>query len=459
MPEIEHRSLFGTDGIRGRAGQYPLDHETVVRIGAALANHLLAWAKHPVQVILGGDTRASTPEICSALAAGLQSAGVLIRYAGVIPTPGIATLVKLFSASAGVAVSASHNPAADNGIKLFDQGGFKWRPAAERELERRLTEISSRQLSSAGNIELNPEPELLERYAEALLAPYEHGALSGLSVALDCANGAASALAPRLFAELGARVHLLSAMPNGENINLGCGSTQPQTLCRATADSPGAGGLGFAFDGDADRTVASDELGRCQDGDALLYLWATTLKRQGRLEPSSVVATTMSNIGLERALERQGIGLVRCAVGDREVVAALLAEGLKLGGEQSGHLVNLDLATTGDGLQTALAIASIVAGAGRPLSDLLKDFQRYPQVLLNVPVAIKPDLENHPVIGPAAIKTRKLLGKNGRLVLRYSGTEPLARVMIEGREQAEIENLASSLAGLIGETLAPSRHS
>lgn len=460
MPETDALALFGTDGIRGRAGQYPLDHETVTRLGIALAHQLRSSSSRPGTVILGGDTRSSTAEICTALASGLADQGMEIRYAGVIPTPGIAALVGARSAAAGVAVSASHNPATDNGIKLFNEDGFKWRTGAERELEDRLRGISAREVARIKQVRLDPEPGLLEDYATHLLAPYAGTApLAGLSISLDCANGAAAALAPRLFSALGARAEVLSAAPDGGNINLDCGSTHPQALCRSTAVAGDGGGLGFAFDGDADRAVASDEMGRLQDGDALLYLWAMVLKRQHRLEPSAVVATTMSNIGLERALGRKGIRLVRCAVGDREVVATLLAEGLKLGGEQSGHLVNLDLATTGDGLQTALAIATIVAGAGQPLSQLLKDFRRYPQVLLNIPVQSQPDLESHPVIGPAAVKTRALLGQDGRLLLRYSGTEPLARVMIEGREQAEIEALAASLAELISETLDQPRRS
>lgn len=460
MPETDALSLFGTDGIRGRAGQYPLDHDTVSRVGIALARQLRSSSNHPGTVVLGGDTRSSTAEICTALSSALREQGIEIRYAGVIPTPGIAALVRSLHATAGIAVSASHNPAADNGIKLFDENGFKWRPGTERELEERLHGISAREVSRIKEVTLDAESELLEDYATHLLAPYAGSTpLSGHLISLDCANGAASLLAPRIFAALGARVEILSAAPDGRNINLDCGSTHPQALCRSAAVAGNGGGLGFAFDGDADRAVASDETGRLQDGDALLYLWAMMLKRGGRLEPSAVVATTMSNIGLERALGREGIRLVRCAVGDREVVATLLAEGLKLGGEQSGHLVNLDLATTGDGLQTALAVAAIVADAGQPLSRLLKDFQRYPQVLLNIPVRSKPDLESHPVIGPAAMKTRALLGQDGRLVLRYSGTEPLARVMIEGREQAKIEDLASSLADLIGETLDQPRRS
>lgn len=438
--------LFGTDGIRGRFGERPLDHATVT----ALAVHLAATLRErgngaAPRVVLGGDTRESTPEICRWLAAGLAAGGIDLRYAGVIPTPGIAHLVQRTGAAAGVVVSASHNPYPDNGIKLIDPRGFKWSDEDELALERRLLADREGRVSDLPEGRPEVEAELRERYLHHLAATLPGDRpLAGLRVVLDAGNGAASTYAGELFERLGARVTLLHADPNGRNVNEGCGSTAPEEMAARVA-AEGAD-LGAAFDGDADRCILADEQGMVRDGDALLYLWATCLHRSGRLHPPRIVATSMSNLGLERALAAEGIGVVRCNVGDRYVVEAMQREGILLGGEQSGHLVQSELSSTGDGLLTAVQMAWLRRQANQPLSALLAPFRRYPQVLLNVRVARKVDFKALPAVSAAARSVEERLGEDGRLVLRYSGTEPLARIMIEGPEQEMIDALAEELA-------------
>jgi phosphoglucosamine mutase len=445
--------LFGTDGIRGHFGDPPLDRPTVGALATALAATLRARGTRgngtPPRVVLGGDTRESTPEICRWLATGLTAGGVDVRYAGVIPTPGIAHLARDTGAAAGVVVSASHNPYPDNGIKLIDPQGAKWSDEDELALERRL----KAELAVVGGMEA-PElpdgwpvadPELRERYLRHLAATLPAGVpLDGLKVVLDAGNGAASGYARELFERLGATVTLLHADPDGRNVNEGCGSTAPAEMAaRVVAETAD---LGAAFDGDADRCVLADEQGTVRDGDAILYLWATCLHRSGHLTPPKIVATSMSNLGLERALAAEGIGLVRCDVGDRYVVEAMRKEGILLGGEQSGHIVQSHLASTGDGLLTALQMAYLRHQDGRPLTAMLARFRRYPQILLNVRVQRKIDFAALPAVTIAARAVTDRLGDDGRLVLRYSGTEPLARIMIEGPEQGEINALAEQIA-------------
>ncbi len=439
---MSHR-LFGTDGVRGRFGEPPLDRATVT----TLAVHLAAILRErgngkPPRVVLGGDTRESTPEICHWLATGLDAGGIDVRYAGVIPTPGVAYLARELAAAAGVVVSASHNPYPDNGVKLLDPQGFKWSDEDELALERRLAEP----VGVVPEIQMPiPEPDLRERYLAHLAAtgPGDRP-LEGLRIVLDAGNGAASTYARELFERLGAGVTLLHAEPNGRNVNENCGSTAPGEMA-VQAASEGAD-LGAAFDGDADRCILADETGTVRDGDAILYLWATCLHRSGRLQPPKIVATSMSNLGLERALAAEGIGVVRCNVGDRYVVEAMKQEGILLGGEQSGHIVQSHLASTGDGLLTALQMAWLIHESDRPLSAMLAPFRRYPQVLLNVRVAKKIDFKNLPAVTETVHSVERRLGEDGRLVLRYSGTEPLARIMIEGPEQAMIDALAEELA-------------
>jgi phosphoglucosamine mutase len=438
--------LFGTDGIRGRFGERPLDRATVT----ALAVHLAATLRErgngaAPRVVLGGDTRESTPEICGWLAAGLTAGGIDLRYAGVIPTPGVAHLVQRTGAAAGVVVSASHNPYPDNGIKLIDPRGFKWSDEDELMLERRLLADRERSVPDLAEGRPEVEPDLRELYLRYLAATAGgDGALEGLRVVLDAGNGAASTYARELFERLGARVTLLHAQPNGRNVNEGCGSTAPEEMAARVA-AEGAD-LGAAFDGDADRCILADERGTVRDGDAILFLWATCLHRSGRLHPPRIVATSMSNLGLERALATEGISVGRCNVGDRYVVEAMQKEGILLGGEQSGHIVQSELSSTGDGLLTAVQMAWLRRQADQPLSAMLAPFRRYPQVLLNVKVAKKIDFKALPVVTAVARSIEERLGEDGRLVLRYSGTEPLARIMIEGPEQEMIDGLAGELA-------------
>ena len=453
MSSSPTRHLFGTDGIRGRAGEPPLDRATVTALAVHLAATLREKAGDGPLVVLGGDTRESTPEICRWLAEGLTAGGARVRYAGVIPTPGVAFLTKDLGAACGAVVSASHNPYPDNGIKLIDPQGFKWSEEDEAALERRLeADPSPLASSSPWDGDLPVEPELRERYLRHLAATVPGDRpLAGLKVILDAGNGAASDYAGKLFGRLGANVTLLHAEPDGRNVNDGCGSTAPGEMA-ARVVAEGAD-LGAAFDGDADRCILADEQGEVRDGDAILYLWSIFLRDRGELAPQRIVATTMSNLGLERALAREGIGIERCGVGDRYVVEAMQRNGILLGGEQSGHIVQSRLSSTGDGLLTAAQVAWLVHQAGRPLSELLAGFRRYPQVLQNVRVARKPDLLQVPRVAATARTVEERLGEDGRLVLRYSGTEPLARVMIEGPDQAWIESLAGELAGVISEEL------
>lgn len=450
------RHLFGTDGIRARFGEAPLDRHTVTSLAVHLAATLREQSGDSPLVVLGGDTRESTSEICRWLAEGLTTGGARIQYAGVIPTPGIAWLTRELGAAAGAVVSASHNPWPDNGIKLLDPRGFKWSEEAEAALERCLEGGSPLEVPALP-ADLPADASLRERYldrlASTVAAVSDDGdrPLDGLKVVLDAGNGAASAYAGELFERLGARVTRLHTEPNGRNVNEGCGSTAPGEMA-ARVVAEGAD-LGAAFDGDADRCILADERGEVKDGDAILYLWAIHLRQRGLLEPPRIVATTMSNLGLERALAREGIGIERCGVGDRYVVETLLRENLALGGEQSGHIVHLGLSSTGDGLLTALQIAKVAREAGRPLSELLAGFRRYPQILENVRVTRKPDLTGLPRVAEVVRSVEERLGADGRLVLRYSGTEPLARVMIEGPDQPSIEAMAGELAGAIREEI------
>lgn len=448
---------FGTDGIRATFGEPPLDEPNVRRIARVLAATLhddpngASHAGTP-HVVLGGDTRASTPILVGWLAAELRAAGVGLTYLGIVPTPAIAERTRSLGASCGIAISASHNPHADNGIKLIDKDGFKWSAADEIALEKRLGDFPLEALPAPA-IELPVEGTATDSYLEAMVRSLgDDAALAGLSIALDTGNGAASHIARPLFEKLGARVHLVAADPDGYNINAGCGSTFPKVLSELTRST--GSDLGFSFDGDADRVILADENGDVRDGDAILYLWALFLANRDELPHRRLVATSMSNLGLEAALERHGIGIERCDVGDREVVATMRREGLMLGGEQSGHVIHLGLSTTGDGLLTALHLASLIRTNGRPVSQQLVEFVRFPQLLENVKVRHKPPWADVPRIEEARDAVSRQLGDRGRIVLRYSGTEPLARIMIEGPDRAMIEAMAGDLATVIAEELS-----
>ncbi|MDX2000204.1 MAG: phosphoglucosamine mutase [Thermoanaerobaculia bacterium] len=452
---------FGTDGMRAPFGTPPLDQATVTALGFELGTTLVARHGAGAEVVLGGDTRDSTPTLGEWLAAGLVAAGAVPRWFGVVPTGGLAFLVRHLGAAGAAVVSASHNPHPDNGIKLLDGNGFKWSPEAEAEIEAAIDRrLAVEPGAATGDRPYDLNADGAGRPAQDAIAAYlDHLAASlpgtrplvGRRIALDVGHGAAHLVAGPLFERLGAEVTVLFAAPDGTNINAGCGSTHPEALAATVR----AGGFdcGFAFDGDADRAVLVDETGAVRDGDALLFLWARDLLAAGHLVPPAIVATSMSNLGLERALGALGIGVQRSDVGDREVVKLLLQNGLTLGGEQSGHVVHLGLASTGDGLLTALQIAGILARADQPASATLAPFVRFPQVLVNVRVAVKKPFETLPEVAAAVAQVEAALGREGRLVLRYSGTEPLARVMIEGPDAAVVTSLAESVAAAIRSTL------
>lgn len=439
--------LFGTDGIRGRFGVYPLDAQTVRQLGLALARLLResgdsSPAASAPRVVVGGDTRQSTPTLCRWLAQGLQRGGASLSYLGVLPTPGVVHFVRRQQAACGIAVSASHNPPGDNGIKLISRQGFKWTPQQEEELEGRLHAGAAGEWGSQDPVPMPAQGvgDYLDALAGTLSAERP---LAGLRLTLDPAHGAASPYASSLYTSLGARVEAIHQTADGRRINRDCGSTHPGELARLTASTRSH--LGLAFDGDADRVILVDEGGEVRDGDAILYLWARKLLESGELDPPRIVATTMSNLGLERSLARAGVEVVRCEVGDRAVVETLRRQGILLGGEQSGHVIHLGLSTTGDGLLTGLHMAALVKENGS-LVRLLEGLVRYPQVLLNVRVTEKPPFDELPELAAAIRKAKETLGEGGRLVLRYSGTEPVARIMIEGEQRQLIEPLAAEIA-------------
>ncbi len=460
--------FFGTDGIRGEFGVPPLDQDTVVAIGSILSAWLAEFAGPRPCIVMAGDTRESTPALAAWLFTGLVAGqrdirDIDLRWAGVLPTPAVAHLTRALGADLGIALSASHNPFGDNGIKLFSADGYKLDPSVERLLEQRFREHPSNARSetpstpSCQSSVLPPiDPSLGQRYQRSLLAnfrerPDSAEVLADLEVVLDTGNGAASALAGGVFAHLGAKVHVVFDQPNGRNINLACGSTAPEQT--AALVSQHRANLGFAFDGDADRVIVIDERGVVRDGDEILTLLALDLLNRGELDPPCVVATSMSNLGLEKALEGLGVQVKRCDVGDRAVVRCLVENGCRLGGEPSGHLVDLERSTTGDGLLTALSVATIVRESKQPLSTLLANFKRFPQRLHNVVVKSKPPLREVPAIDREASAIERELAGNGRLVLRYSGTEQLARVMIEAEDQATVDRLTDRLARVIEQEL------
>ncbi len=437
------RPLFGTDGVRGTAGTYPLDHTTVRRIGAALVRALPAGS---ARVLIGRDTRESGLWLERELAHGARACGAEVVSAGVIPTPGVAYLTRSSDFTAGVVISASHNPFEDNGIKVFSGGGEKFSEELERHVESIVADPSWE--VPPGEADAVPGEALVDRYIahvrEALPDPR---ARAGTRVAVDCANGATTSVAPRLFRELGFDVTLLGDAPDGRNINLHCGSTHPEALVRTVLD--GGYSFGVAFDGDGDRAIFVDERGQVVDGDAVMLMCARQLQAQGRLKGNAVVATVMSNIGLELALGESAITLVRCQVGDKYVMEELLKRDLSLGGEQSGHIIFTDYLFTGDGLVTALSVLRVMRDTRRSLADLASDLTTYPQVLVNVRVKQRAELRQVPEIAEALDAVQSQLAGHGRLLVRYSGTEPLLRIMLEGREEAEIRTLANEIAGVV----------
>jgi phosphoglucosamine mutase len=436
--------LFGTDGVRGKAGMYPLDPPTVRRLGAALAR-ALGHGKS-TKFLSGRDTRESGGWIERELAFGINSQGGSLTGAGIIPTPAIAYLTPRMGYTAGVVISASHNPFEDNGIKVFSGAGEKFTEELERHVERIIADPSWQ--VPAGDAPVVERVDYRAEYAahlRAILPSVE--AVPGRRLVVDCANGATTTIAPRLFQELGFDVRCIGCEPDGRNINLQCGSTAPEQLARAVVD--GGYPLGIACDGDGDRAIFVDEQGKIVDGDAVMLMCAKQMKREGRLKGNAIVATVMSNIGLEIALRAAGIDMVRCPVGDKYVMEEMIRRDLALGGEQSGHLIFSEYLFTGDGLATALNVLRTMGATGRLLSDLASELTSYPQVLVNVRVDRKVDLKTVPEVAHvmSAVETR-LAGK-GRLLIRYSGTEPLLRIMLEGQDQREISAWADEIADVV----------
>lgn len=431
--------LFGTDGMRGVAFASPLDESTLTRLGRALAQHLEERGLPP-RMLLAGDTRASTPILAAWLAGAFSAAGGEVVWAGVLPTPAVSHLLRDTNGfGAGVVVSASHNPAEDNGIKLVGARGSKWPAAEERWLEERLMDTEAR----AGGAWLPPEAHgLRSRYLEVLARALPHRPLSGLRLLVDAAQGAASPVAAAFFSNLGAHVAVLNASPDGTNINASCGALHPQGLARAVVHE--GADAGVALDGDADRAVLVTHTGRVLDGDDLLYLWGTHLDAAGRLPGRGVVATVMSNLGLEVALAGRGLRLVRCPVGDREVWESMEREGIALGGEQSGHIICAHHAVTGDGLLTAAHVLAIARQEGRSLEELA-NLRHFPQVLRNVRVVHRRPVESVPALANAIVRAEDELGQRGRVLVRYSGTEPLLRIMVEAPTDELAHHTAESL--------------
>lgn len=438
------KKLFGTDGIRAVAGEAPLDAPTIYAIGVALAHHLGAAPR----VLLGMDTRESGNWIAATLTAGLKAGGASVESAGVVTTPAIAFLTRAHGFAAGVVISASHNPWQDNGIKVFGPDGYKLPDSTELAIEEEIF----RQLAAAPSTPQQTAPPTVNEadradYIRFLLAAVPGFSLDGKRIVVDCANGAASAVAPQLFSGLGGEIIVTHSSPTGRNINEHCGALHPEVVA-AEVTRCGAN-LGVTFDGDADRALFADHRGNVVNGDAVLLLAARDLQARGLLANDTVVATTMSNMGLEAALKRSGIQMHRANVGDKYVLEQMLATGAALGGEQSGHIIFTGRSTTGDGLLTALLVLDMVHRSGKSLADLVADLKVFPQVIVNVKVREKKPLDGIPAVVAAIAAAEKELADSGRVVIRYSGTEALARVMIEAESEPLMRHHADTIANAI----------
>ena len=440
-----NRRLFGTDGVRGIANVEPMTSETALRLGRALA-YVSKRSSHRHKILIGKDTRLSGYMLEQAMASGICSMGVDVLLVGPLPTPGIAFLTRTLRADAGVVISASHNPFQDNGIKFFSPAGFKLPDELEAEIEHLVLSDSidalrptATAIGKAFRID-----DAVGRYNVFAKNTFpRHLTLDGVTLAIDCGHGAAYKVAPEVMEELGARVIALGVDPNGENINLGAGALHPEHLQEAVRI--GGAQAGIALDGDADRCILVDERGDVVDGDEILAILATELHARGQLARSTLVATVMSNLGLHVALREHGIAVTTTAVGDRYVVEEMVKGGYNLGGEQSGHIVFLDHNTTGDGLITALAVLALLVEKGQPLSQLRRVMTRFPQVLVNLRVTSKPEVVTLPAVARAIAEAERALGERGRVLVRYSGTEALLRVMIEGEREPEIAALAERI--------------
>ncbi len=442
------RRIFGTDGIRGKANQYPMTSEVALKIGRAAA-YVLREEHGRNMILIGKDTRLSGYMIESALTSGICSMGMNVVLVGPLPTPGIAFITRSLRVDAGIVISASHNPYDDNGIKFFSSGGFKLPDDVEKRIEDAAFSEKFKRLRPTG-IEIGKAYRVDDasgRYIEYIKSTFPKGmALDGIRIVIDSANGAAYKVTPWVLRELGADVISINDRPNGLNINDGCGSTHPEAIQKAVLEHKAD--IGIAHDGDADRAILCDERGNVVDGDQVMGICALSMKEEGRLKKDTVVSTVMSNMGFEKTLKKAGIGLLRTRVGDRYVLERMLKGGYNLGGEQSGHVIFLDHNTTGDGIITALQVLSIMKTKDKPLSWLASKIQLYPQVLINAVVKEKMDISSVPEIKTAIRDAEKGLN-NGRVLVRASGTEPTIRIMVEGKDARKIKDIASGIAKVI----------
>jgi phosphoglucosamine mutase len=452
------RKLFGTDGIRGIAGEYPLDPKTVYAVGRALGDHLPAG---PRRVVIGQDTRESSDSIAIMLTAGLRDSGVETANAGVVPTPAVAYLAHTHGFSAGVVISASHNPWRDNGIKVFGGDGYKLPDRVELEIESEIFSLLDADASRGGRISIDtasPDDKALRPDYVNWLARAIPGA-ERLRIVVDCANGAATTVAPEIFNRSGAQAEFTHRTPDGRNINENCGALHPEIVAREVVSRNAD--LGICFDGDADRALFADSDGKVVNGDAIMLLLARELQGRGELANDTVVATTMSNMGLEIALRDSGIRMLRAPVGDKYVLEDMRKTGAVLGGEQSGHIILSREATTGDGLLTAMRVLAIVAASRRPLAQLVSGLKVFPQTIKNVRVKEKRPLDQLPQVTAAIQNAEQQLNGNGRVNVRYSGTESLARVMVEAETEATVHRLAGEIAAALEAAIGlgvPSAH-
>lgn len=452
MRETMTRKLFGTDGIRGTANKHPMTAMTTMLVGQAAALHFKR-GDHRHRVVIGKDTRLSGYMLENALTSGFLSCGMDVVLAGPVPTPAVAMLTRSLRADFGVMISASHNPYQDNGIKFFGPDGYKLSDSVEADIEARAATNMSPDLADAADIgRAKRLDDVIGRYTEYVKQTFPKGAtLAGLKIVIDCANGAAYKVAPEVLWELGADIVKIGVEPNGTNINDGCGSTATEAMQAAVIEH--GADIGIALDGDADRVLISDEKGQMVDGDQLMGLIGTDWNKRGLLRGGSVVATVMSNLGLEKFLEGQGVGLMRTPVGDRYVVEAMRAHDCNVGGEQSGHLVLGDLATTGDGLVAALQVLSVLIASGKPASEICRQFDPFPQVLKNVRFAGASPLDDASV-QKAITDAETRLASTGRVLIRKSGTEPLIRVMAEGEDDALVSEVVNELVDIISHATA-----
>lgn len=446
--------LFGTDGIRGVANTWPMTSEMAVRAGRAAAVFFKKKGRN-LRIVIGKDSRISGDMLEHALASGICSMGGNVLPAGVIPTPGVAALVLTMEASAGIVISASHNPFFDNGIKIFKQNGRKLTDREEVEFEKIILSkenvLLSQDVRETGKV--NPIRDSSNRYAGFLKRNFTQSlSLQGFSIVIDCSNGATSNLAPGVFSDLGAEVYAMFNRPDGRNINAGCGSQHPEKLAAKVVESKAA--VGFAFDGDGDRLIAVDETGHILTGDQVLAICAAFLKKKNRLKNNLVVSTIMSNIGLGVALKQMGISHIKSDVGDRYVLEKMFSGGAVLGGEDSGHMIFLEHHTTGDGILAALQLLEIIRSESKPLSELARIMHVYPQVLINVDIKIKKKIDCIPAITDVIHSVENSLGREGRVLVRYSGTQPICRVMVEGPDKNATTNYCARIAAVVKEELS-----